>query len=163
MLVTLRGLRVKRVKLLFLSLNGAYRHTYPSQVTPSPSSPKGSLSRFNNNSPTSNFWFRKKYSPKSYYFFLFLSYIFHLGWFHSYVLTIISWRSHQLFDLLHYFGHFSRFIQSYVWQRIKFLMVNESEKLIFSTVQPLFICVLFILAIINSRRHVLFETCWLAA
>ena len=40
-------------------------------------------------------------------------------------------------------------------------MVNESEKLIFSTVQPaLFICVLFILAVINSRRHVLFETCW---
>ena len=40
MLVTLRGLRVKRVKLLFLSLNGAYRHTYPSQVTPSPPPPK---------------------------------------------------------------------------------------------------------------------------
>ena len=39
-------------------------------------------------------------------------------------------------------------------------MVNESEKLIFSTVQPLFIRVLFILAVINSRRHVLFETCW---
>ena len=162
MLVTLRGLRVKRVKLVFLSLNGAYRHTYPSQVTPSPPSPKGSFSRFNNNSPSSNFWFRKKYSTKSYYFLISILYF-------SYrmISQLCSYRNFLAFPSAFWSApllwSFFLFYPKLCLAKVKFLMVSESEKLIFSTVQPLFICVLFILAVINSRRHVLFETCWLAA
>lgn len=44
------------------------------KLPPAPPSPKGNLSRFNNNSPSSNFWFRKKYSPKSYYFLISILY-----------------------------------------------------------------------------------------